>query len=176
MIDSLSSTRFMTWIRRAGSLAILGVIGCNSDPDGAIKLVPVSGVITINGKPMANAAVSFIPDVSNTSSTAGGDTTGPDGNYMAQYRGRTGLAPGKYKVTVTPGVASADSSANVSEAFKNDPFMAGEAARSAAASKPVAKAKEIKGEFEAEVSNSASTLDFDVKSTESAAASHAAAH
>jgi hypothetical protein len=162
MINFFMSTDSMTWIRWVAPLALLGMIGCGSDPGEAITLVPVTGTITINGKPMANAMVSFIPDAGNKASTAGGDTTGPDGNYMAQYRGRNGLAPGKYKVTVVPGAAEESSNAVAGL----DPFMASEGARAAAATKP-AKKKEIKGEFEGDVEETATTLDFDVKASAS---------
>lgn len=154
----------MTWIRYASSLVLLGVIGCGGDPDNSITLVPVKGTITLNGKPMANAAVSFVPDAGNKFNTPGGDTTGPEGNYMARFRNRSGLAPGKYKVMITPGTSTA--AGNVSEAFKDDPFMASEAARA----KPVAKAMEIKGEFEGEVTETGATLDYDVKATSAATA------
>lgn len=151
----------MTRIRWAASLAIFGIIGCSSDPDSAINLVPVKGTITLDGKPMANAMVSFIPEAGDGPSTAGGDTTGPDGNYMAQYRNRTGLAPGKYKVTVVPGL-SEDPAGGIPEELKGDPFMAAEGARVAAATRPSKKA-EIKGEFTAEVKGDGEPLNFDVK-------------
>ena len=163
----------MILIRWTIPLTLFGVLGCSGDPDGAVRLVPVRGTITLNGKPMANAAVSFVPEPGNPSSTAGGDTTGPEGNYLARYRNRSGLSPGKYKVLVTPGLAS-DTSANVSDAFKDDPFMAGEGSRVSTARKPAAKALEIKGEFDAEVAPKGSTLDFDVKSTTAAASSTSA--
>lgn len=164
----------MTRIRWAVSLAMLGVFGCGSDPDDAITLVPVQGTVTLNGRPMADATVAFLPDPSNPASTAGGDTTGPEGNYLARYRGRSGLAPGKYKVTITPALSSDGPSAEASEAFAGDPFMAAEAGRAAAASKPASKTEEIKGEFDAEVTESGSTLDFDVKATAAAAGTRAA--
>jgi len=159
----------MTWIRGAVPLVLLGVVGCG-DADSAVALVPVKGTVTLNGKPMANALVSFVPEPGNKNGTAGGDTTGPEGNYMARYRGRSGLAPGKYKVTIAPGVSS-EASANVSEAFKDDPFMAAEGTRAASALKPAAKKLEIHGEFDAEVTASPSPLDFDVKATSAAASS-----
>ncbi|SIO36213.1 hypothetical protein SAMN05444166_4100 [Singulisphaera sp. GP187] len=152
----------MTMIRWTALLVLLGMIGCGSDPDSAIKLVPVKGTVTLDGKPMANAMISFIPEAGNDASTAGGDTTGPDGNYLAQYRNRNGLAPGKYKVTIVPGVAEG-SAGGIPEEFKGDPFMAAEGARVAAASRPAAKKVEIKGEFDAEVTGSDSPLNFEVK-------------
>lgn len=164
-----AKTRPGTWVRRAVTLVSIGAFGCGGDPDSKVALVPVKGTVTLNGKPMANASVSFIPDGNNKNSTAGGDTTGPEGNYMARYRGRSGLAPGKYKVTIAPGVSSGSSS-DVSDAFKDDPFMAAEGARAAAASRPAAKKLEIKGEFDAEVEAAGSTLDFDVKASSAASA------
>ncbi|MDR3637056.1 MAG: carboxypeptidase regulatory-like domain-containing protein [Isosphaeraceae bacterium] len=154
-------TQLVTWIRWAVPLALLGMIGCGGDPDGTASLVPVKGTVTLNGQPLAGAKVSFIPDPGNKTGTAGGDTTGPEGSYMARYRNRFGLAPGKYKVTVVP-EASSDPSPNVSEAFKDDPFMAGEGTRVAQAGKRGVKKPEVKGEFDAEVAAPKSTLDFDV--------------
>jgi hypothetical protein len=160
----------MTRTQRALSLALLGLTGCGSDPDAAVPLVSVRGVITHNGKPMANAMVSFVPDPANQAGTAGGDTTGPEGNYLARYRNRSGLAPGKYKVTVVAGPESDEAAnANVSEAFKDDPFMAGEAVRAAAAARRKPKKPELKGEFDAEVTASGANLSFDVKSPTAAA-------
>jgi hypothetical protein len=156
----------MARIQWAVPLAILGLVGCG-DAESSITLVPVKGTVTLNGKPMGNAQISFVPDPGNKKSTAGGDTTGPEGNYMARFKGRSGLAPGKYKVTIAPGVSS--SSAGVSEAFKDDPFMAAEGARAASSSNASAKKLEIKGEFDAEVDSSGSPLDFDVKATSAAA-------
>jgi len=157
----------MARIQWAVPFAILGLAGCG-DAESSIALVPVKGTVTLNGKPMANAQISFIPDPGNKSSTAGGDTTGPEGNYMARFKGRSGLAPGKYKVTIAPGVSSS-SSAGGSEAFKDDPFMAAEGARAASSTKASAKKLEVKGEFDAEVDSSGSPLDFDVKATSAAA-------
>jgi hypothetical protein len=152
-------------------LFLVGLAGCGGDPDAAVTLVSVKGVITLNGKPMANAVVQFVPDPGNKTGTAGGDTTGPEGNYMARYRGRSGLAPGKYKVSISPGTPSNVSGVptGASDAFKDDPFMASEASRAAAAAKPAAKNLEVKGEFDAEVSEQGSTLDFDVKASSAAA-------
>ncbi|WP_435010923.1 carboxypeptidase-like regulatory domain-containing protein [Tundrisphaera lichenicola] len=159
----------MISIRCAASLALLGVIGCGGDPYDSVALVPVKGTVTLNGKPMSNAQVSFIPVDTNAVGTPGGDTTGPEGNYMARFRNRAGLAPGKYKVTIAPGIAPASDDENIAEAFKDDPFMAGEATRAASASKPSSKKMEIRGEFDAEVTDPASILDFDVKATSAAA-------
>lgn len=157
----------MTRIRWTICLAagvLFAASGCGGDPTASIPLVPVRGTVTINGKPLGNARVSFVPvDTGSKISTSGGDTTGPEGNYMATFSGRSGLAVGKYKVTVTPNPPD-EEAAKVSDAFKDDPFMAAEASRAAVASKPSkAKPPEVKGEFDADVDGSKKTYDFDVK-------------
>ena len=156
----------MTRIQRAVALAILGLVGCG-DAESSVALVPVKGTVTLNGKPMPNAQVSFIPGPGNMSNTAGGDTTGPEGNYTAKFKGRSGLAPGKYKVTIAPGVSS--SSEGVSDAFKDDPFMAAEGTRAASSTRGSAKKPEIRGDFDAEVDSSGSPLNFNIKAASAAA-------
>ena len=161
----------MILFRCVMSVALLGVVGCGGDGESSVTLVPVKGTISLNGKPMENAAIAFVPDPSNKDQTPGGDTTGPMGNYMARFRSRSGLAPGKYKVTVTPGVASSAGSGVGSDAFKDDPFMGAEATRAGSGSKPAVKKLEIKAEFEAVVEPGGSVVDKDVKATAAATAS-----
>lgn len=147
-------------------LAALACVGCGGDPDDAITLVPVTGVVTLKGEPMANARVAFSPQPGNKDETVGGDTTGPEGTYRAFYRTRSGLAPGKYKVTITEGEdLEAEADANLAEAFKDDPYMAAEARRAAAATnrrRSAAKKPVIEEQFDVEVGSSATTLDFDL--------------
>ncbi|MGE3821108.1 MAG: carboxypeptidase-like regulatory domain-containing protein [Isosphaeraceae bacterium] len=77
---------------------LLALVGCG---ESGPKLVPVSGVVTLNGKPLEGAEVSFVPDPTNKDSTPGNDKTGPEGNYKAMFQGRSGLAPGKYVVLIS---------------------------------------------------------------------------
>jgi hypothetical protein len=99
--------------------AVSGLIGCGGDER---KLVPVSGTVTINGKPLRDAVITFLPADSNKGALPGEDISGPEGNYKAMTRGRTGLAAGKYKVVVT---RSAVETSKVPAAFKDDPYMRG---------------------------------------------------
>src|SRR5436305_5635610 len=93
----------MRWVRMVAGFALTGLIGCGGGTDDDnIKLVRVTGTITQNGKPLPNADVSFVPQTGNKDSTPGVDQTGPEGNYMVKYKGRTGVAPGKYQVIITP--------------------------------------------------------------------------
>lgn len=59
--------------------ALLFVLGCGSSG----KLAPVSGVVTLNGKPLANALVSFQPIASQGTSPGVGSygTTDSAGKY-----------------------------------------------------------------------------------------------
>lgn len=71
--------------------------GCGDGP----KLVPVSGVVTLDGEPLEGATLSFVPVAGAGVSTSGTDMTGPKGNFQITYNGRAGLVPGKYKVMVS---------------------------------------------------------------------------
>jgi hypothetical protein len=143
-----------------------GLVGCGpGDETKQYRLVPVSGTVTINGKPAEGVEVSFTPSGTDSPSTPGLDTTGPEGNYKMMYRNRSGLSPGKYTVLVTqtlfPGGAIKSS--------EDDPNMARAAARARALSRSTSKgpeddvAKQIQGRFDKEVSKSGDVIDLDVK-------------
>lgn len=135
-------------------------LGCGSE-DGNVKLVPVKGTVTKNGKPMAGATISFVPEAANPVSTPGNDATGPEGSYSIRWRNRSGLAPGKYKVFVEPAI---EITGKVPEAFKDDPYMAKLAMGPAAGKK---KDLGEKSEFDAVVEeNGDNKFEFDVKAKE----------
>jgi hypothetical protein len=159
----------MRWVRAVASLALATLVGCGSDEDN-VRLIRVTGTITQNGKPLANAGVSFVPQTGNKDSTPGVDETGPEGNYMVKFKGRNGVAPGKYKVVVTPPDEVAAS--QVPEKFKNDPMMFRfmKDAQSSGKKSSGEKKAVAKSEFEAEVPDQDKpvVLDFDVKASASA--------
>jgi hypothetical protein len=83
------------------SVLLLLPVGC-----GKSNYAPVSGRITVNGQPLANAAVLFSPVPAQGSSSAGlgsGATTDSDGRYTLLITGTTtkGAVIGKHKVQVT---------------------------------------------------------------------------
>jgi hypothetical protein len=65
--------------------------GCGSG------LAPVSGTVTLDGKPLTKGNVCFIPAASGPSAYG---TISSDGTYQLQTGVATGLAPGEYRVTV----------------------------------------------------------------------------
>lgn len=88
-------------LRILGLLAI-GLSGCGGAANAKPlpPTVPVSGTITLNGEPLAFAAVTFIPGVQ----TKGIECTGLTdeyGNYtLKQMRGAEGAPPGEYQVVI----------------------------------------------------------------------------
>ena len=76
-------------------------IGCSGDDSP--RLVPVSGHVTVDGKPLTSGTVTLRPDKSQ-GNTYGGEPLGDineQGEYTILTRGKPGAPLGKYKVTVT---------------------------------------------------------------------------
>ena len=85
----------------------LTVLGCDRGP----KLVPVTGTVTLDGKPLPFKSLYFYPDRSSgTPGNGSGAFTDKEGKYylLANIGGSTrdqrGVQPGKYRVTVTESV------------------------------------------------------------------------
>ncbi|MCC7421637.1 MAG: carboxypeptidase regulatory-like domain-containing protein [Planctomycetaceae bacterium] len=83
---------------------VLLLSGCGGAPVGTKplpKTVPVTGIVTMNDKPLSSATVTFFPQ-----NTAGGiecyGITDDDGKFkLTQIRGAEGAPPGDYKVTIS---------------------------------------------------------------------------
>ena len=94
---------------------------------------------------------------------------------MLKFKGRTGVAAGKYKVIVEPAV-ELPTDTKIPEQLQQDPVMMKRLldaqARAKTGTRRVAEVKQLgaKSEFEAEVDAGAAsvTLDFDVKASSSA--------
>lgn len=99
----------------------VGVVstGCSGRGGPAVTVVPVTGTVTLDGKPLAGAAVAFVPQAGTKGVGAFG-TTDADGRYMLGHRsGKAGIEPGTYTVsfskkglkdgsTIPPGSMAAD--------------------------------------------------------------------
>jgi len=81
-------------------LAVGALTGCG---DGTIATIKVTGTITFEGEPLADASVSFTPETEGSGHPAYG-TTDDNGMYVLQtLQGRVdaGTTPGRYLVTVS---------------------------------------------------------------------------
>ncbi len=81
------------------ALVLTGAVGC-----GGSEIVPVSGVVKLNGKPYRNAVVSFQPVGNRDSPNPGRGSAGvtdADGRYTLTYDGeRPGALVGKHRVRI----------------------------------------------------------------------------
>jgi hypothetical protein len=75
-------------------LLVLG--GCDKGP----KMVPVSGIVTLNGKPLVGAGILFQPVSTELSNPATGDTDS-EGRYHLRVRDKKGAFVGAYKVCIS---------------------------------------------------------------------------
>jgi len=77
------------------------------------ELAEVTGQVTLDGQPAANAQIQFIPEASTPqqSGTLSVAVTGPDGKYVAMYQdGIPGAIPGKHLVRIRVQVRRPDQS------------------------------------------------------------------
>jgi len=80
-------------------LGLASLVGCDSGP----SLVPVSGVVTLNDKPLTSGTVIYHPDKAK-GNKFGGLSVGEindKGEYTLQTNGKPGAPVGPCKVTVT---------------------------------------------------------------------------
>jgi hypothetical protein len=80
----------------------LGTHGCSQAPDdGPEKLVPVSGMVSVDGDAAEGVALSFQP-VAGTAGTGGFAATDLTGSFKVVHRsGQEGIEPGSYTVTAS---------------------------------------------------------------------------
>ncbi|MDR1269194.1 MAG: Ig-like domain-containing protein [Planctomycetaceae bacterium] len=81
-----------------GIAILVSAVGCQKNPANG----KVTGTVTLNGKPLPNAAVTFHPEAANVLTSLGG--TDNNGQYELFYSdNKTGAVPGKYTATVSTG-------------------------------------------------------------------------
>jgi len=100
----VSPDRLMCAVGRRLALAVLCPValawGCGKPVDPS--LVPVSGTVTVDGQPLANATVTFIPK-DGTPGFGGTGKTDVTGKYtLAGSRDNVpGIPPGEYRVAIS---------------------------------------------------------------------------
>jgi len=83
------------------AISLLCTSGCGEEVNVPDMMVPVTGTVTLDGKPLAGATVSFVPDGSTQGAGSYGVTTA-DGKYELQgTQGGVGAAVGHYRVIIT---------------------------------------------------------------------------
>src|SRR5262245_53888484 len=98
------------WRRWVFGLAVVSVLGC-----APAKYAPVSGKVTLNGKPLANATVSFQPIATKGTMEAGVGSLGKtdaEGKFTLKLpTGENGAVVGKHRVSISvlnPQIGEAD--------------------------------------------------------------------
>lgn len=77
------------------------VVGCTAESPNPERpnLQPVTGVVTLDGKPLVGAVVTFLNLDEHGTLTVG--ETDAEGAYRLTYLGAAGTAPGPYRVAVS---------------------------------------------------------------------------
>lgn len=78
------------------------LVGCSSATHFELPVIPVSGKVMMEGKPLSDAMVILVPyPTAAAGQLAARGTTNAEGDFQATtYRNGDGAAVGKYKVTV----------------------------------------------------------------------------
>lgn len=82
-------------------LLLLFLVGC-----GESRTTPVEGVVLLDGQPLANASIQFVPNGSGRDATG---ATNERGEFsMSTFDPNDGVAPGSYKVVISPPLGEVD--------------------------------------------------------------------
>jgi hypothetical protein len=128
------------------TLALLSLSGCGKSGYAELGLVEVTGIVTIDGKPLSGAKITF--EGEDKRSAMG--TTDSSGKYALMYDSQTrGATPGPKIVRIT--------TAEVGEG-------GGAAEGAAIAKESVPRRYNSQSELKADVSTSNKTFNFDLKS------------
>jgi len=77
------------------AVALAVSVGCSGD---SLSTVPATGIVTLDGNPVAGAGVMFIPVQEGPPASA---VTDAEGKFTLETAGQPGAVPGQHRVTVT---------------------------------------------------------------------------
>ena len=100
---------YLTSARRCAAWSLLVVVlsGCSDSESGGANsstsiatmvMVPADGTVTVDGKPLVKAVVTFLPP---SGPAVGIGETDEQGHFRLSALGRDGVPPGKYRVAVS---------------------------------------------------------------------------
>ncbi len=146
----------------ASSLLVL-VAGCF----GSGNTGTVTGKVTLDGSPLADAVVTFVPESGEQNAQNAIGRTDQAGNYQLFRRDEPGATIGKYtvRITGTPAAASTQSVSSDDAAYLAQVSGASSGSGSTTAFKdPVPAKYNTQTELNAAVEKGANTFDFDLQS------------
>lgn len=93
----MAPIKVMAWLC---SVSIIAVVGCEQP---AAKLVPVEGIVTLEGQPLPGVLIEFLPDAfRGTSGPRSSATSDIDGRFkLLCDNQKPGAVPGTHRVLVT---------------------------------------------------------------------------
>lgn len=82
-------------------VVICVLVGCgNAPPSQFAEAVPATGIVRLDGKPLSNSMIAFIPKPGTKALESYG-VTDEDGSFsLRQPRGGSGAVPGEYSVVI----------------------------------------------------------------------------
>lgn len=145
-------------------------LGCSGGGD-EVKLAPVSGVVTMDGRPLANAVVIFSPTKGNPSS----GRTDTSGNYTLFYKERLkGAVPGNHNIciiTAPPENPKKATDSEVAEVLPIDTFASSETGvprmklpKDTFKKDPIPERYNTKSELKKEVTEGKNKINFELQS------------
>ena len=81
--------------------AVVGLSGCGESVTQSDTAIPVTGTITLDGKPLEGAGVTFIPLVADQGQGGVGSTDAEGKFEVTHFRTGKGLEPGEYRVAIS---------------------------------------------------------------------------
>lgn len=134
--------------------------GCGGGASDKPKTEPVTGTITLDGTPLADATVTFVPD--DKKANPGTGITKADGKYQLATTANPGAMPGTYKVVIEAYRANDGAALKVEEGTDIEQLkMAGQAKQILPPNYSDPTATELKAEVK---SGSPNVHDFALKS------------
>ena len=89
-------------------VGLLFCLGCGDDPNNPRSLVPVGGKVTLDGKPLTKAVVTFVPQAGNPIKVNPTGALDETGSYQLVTSGIAGAPRGAFKACVALSPADED--------------------------------------------------------------------